>query len=142
MPDCPPSALAAAQLAIIGAATDFGMGDGRDQHVAGSARQFARAALEAAAPSMAPGKHARMNPVKLFPRRTARYDQNVPASGPPIMMPPGPHVTDYRTDGPEEARQIALAHRACETAPNGTGARCLCSYDCANYWLRACGYRA
>ena len=29
----------------------------------------------------------------------------------------------------------------CQTAPNGTGARCACSYDCANYWLRAFGYR-
>jgi hypothetical protein len=50
-------------------------------------------------------------------------------------------MIDYRTDGPAEAQQIARGKRPCETAPNGTGARCLCGFDCANYWLRAKGYR-
>lgn len=50
-------------------------------------------------------------------------------------------VIDYRIGGPEEARRIALGHRMCETAPNGTGTRCLCGFDCANYWLRANGYK-
>jgi hypothetical protein len=51
-------------------------------------------------------------------------------------------MKDYRIDGPEEARQICKDHRMCETAPNGTGSQCLCAFDCANYWLRAYGYRA
>jgi len=76
-----------------------------------------------------------------FRKRPARYDLNVPESGPPMAAMPG-QMKDYRVDGPEEARQIALGHRACETAPNGTGGRCLCSFDCANYWLRANGYGA
>lgn len=29
--------------------------------------------------------------------------------------------------------------RACATAPNGTGAACLCDYDCVNYHLRSFG---
>jgi len=41
-----------------------------------------------------------------------------------------------------EARQIIADHRPCVTAPNGTGSRCTCDYDCANYWLRARGYKA
>jgi len=44
----------------------------------------------------------------------------------------------------EESRtreQIIATERACETAPNGTGQRCTCSFDCANYWLRAFGHR-
>jgi hypothetical protein len=49
-------------------------------------------------------------------------------------------MRDYRF-GPDEARQIVLEHRACETAPNGTGSRCTCDLDCANYWLRARGYK-
>lgn len=49
---------------------------------------------------------------------------------------------NYGTDGPAEAQQIVRDNRACETAPNGTGARCTCAFDCANYWLRAKGYRA
>jgi hypothetical protein len=78
----------------------------------------------------------------LFRRRTARYDLNVPASGPPMTGPPAAPVTDYRVDGPEEARQIAMEKRPCETAPNGTGSRCACHFDCANYWLRSRGYKA
>jgi hypothetical protein len=29
----------------------------------------------------------------------------------------------------------------CTTAPNGTAAKCTCPFDCANYWLRAFGYK-
>lgn len=50
-------------------------------------------------------------------------------------------MTDYRIDGPEEAAQIIRDKRPCETAPNGTGSRCTCSFDCANYWLRANGFK-
>jgi hypothetical protein len=32
-------------------------------------------------------------------------------------------------------------HPPCTTAENGTGARCTCDFDCANYWLRARGYK-
>ena len=60
---------------------------------------------------------------------------SAPASGPPTAL------RDYRIDGPEEARQIAMEKRPCETAPNGTGSRCLCDFDCANYWLRAKGFK-
>lgn len=49
MPDIPASAIAAAEKAIIGAASDFG----HDDIVAGSFREFARAALDAAAPVLA-----------------------------------------------------------------------------------------
>lgn len=79
--------------------------------------------------------------MKLFRRRPASYDLRMPPSGAPVACLPGP-LADYRTEGPEEARQIVREHRACETAPNGTGSRCLCSFDCANYWLRASGYKA
>lgn len=41
----------------------------------------------------------------------------------------------------KERAKIVSEHRACETAPNGTGARCTCAFDCANYWLRARGYK-
>lgn len=50
-------------------------------------------------------------------------------------------MKDYRIDGPAEARQIVAERKACETAPNGTGSRCLCDFDCANYWLRAKGFK-
>lgn len=40
-----------------------------------------------------------------------------------------------------ELREITASHRPCETAENGTGARCACSFDCANYRLRAKGHR-
>lgn len=30
----------------------------------------------------------------------------------------------------------------CATAPNGTGSRCACDYACANYLLRAHGFKA
>lgn len=49
MTDAPASALAAAESAIIEAATDFG----HDDILCGSSRQFARAALEAASPLLA-----------------------------------------------------------------------------------------
>jgi hypothetical protein len=49
VPDYPPSVLAAAESAIIEAATDFG----HDDLVAGSSRKFARAALDATAPLLA-----------------------------------------------------------------------------------------
>jgi hypothetical protein len=51
-------------------------------------------------------------------------------------------MKDYRIDGPPEARQLVREHRACETAPDGTGAWCTCSFGCANYWLRSRGFRA
>lgn len=79
--------------------------------------------------------------MKLFRRRVAAYDRNIPTSGPPMTAPPAA-LKDYRIDGPPEAQQIARERRACETAPNGTGSRCLCDFDCANYWLRAKGYGA
>lgn len=50
-------------------------------------------------------------------------------------------MKDYRTAGPAEAQAIIREHKACETAPNGTGSRCLCDFDCANYWLRAKGFK-
>lgn len=48
MPDVPQEALSLAEVAIIKAATDFGT-----ETVCGSSREFARAALEAAAPVLA-----------------------------------------------------------------------------------------
>jgi hypothetical protein len=55
MPDViPPAAFAAAEQAIIEAATDFG----HDDLVCGSFREFARAALEAAAPLLAEARGA------------------------------------------------------------------------------------
>ena len=51
-------------------------------------------------------------------------------------------MRDYRIDGPPEARTIASLHAPCVTAPNGTGSRCACNFDCANYWLRAKGFKA
>ncbi len=41
-----------------------------------------------------------------------------------------------------EVNEIIAAHPACTTAPNGTGSRCTCAVDCANYWIRAMGRRA
>lgn len=40
----------------------------------------------------------------------------------------------------DERQKIIAKHAPCETAENGTGERCLCSFDCVNYWLRAKGY--
>ena len=42
---------------------------------------------------------------------------------------------------PEEWRAVCdyLPPLPCTTAPNGTGARCTCSNDCQNYWIRAHG---
>ena len=40
-----------------------------------------------------------------------------------------------------EIQRIIDAHPACKTAENGTGARCTCVESCANYWLRAKGYK-
>lgn len=51
-------------------------------------------------------------------------------------------MKDYRIDGPDEARQIVRDHPQCQTAPQGTGARCTCNFDCGNYWLRAKGFKA
>lgn len=51
-------------------------------------------------------------------------------------------MTDYKLTGPDAARKIIEDYPACETAPNGTGVRCACDFDCANYWLRAHGYKA
>jgi hypothetical protein len=45
------------------------------------------------------------------------------------------------TDAGRERQEIISAHAPCETAANGTGARCTCSFGCANYWLRARGYK-
>jgi hypothetical protein len=80
--------------------------------------------------------------VRLFAGRTAKYDLNVPESGGPATMPPVALTGDFRIDGPEEARSIAIGHRPCETALNGTGAKCSCNFDCANYWLRSRGYKS
>lgn len=55
---------------------------------------------------------------------------------------PGSPLTDFLNEGPEEAQRIVREHRACETAPNSTGARCTCDFDCANYCLRAAGFKA
>ena len=41
-----------------------------------------------------------------------------------------------------EAQKIIRETAVCVTAPNGTGSRCTCDYDCANYWLRARGFKA
>lgn len=53
----------------------------------------------------------------------------------PRRLPAGPAAGDGDLDARE--REIIAAWPACKTAPNGTGARCTCSFDCANYWLRA-----
>jgi len=45
-----------------------------------------------------------------------------------------------QADAMQERQAFIAAHRPCETAENGTGARCTCPFDCANYWLRARGY--
>jgi hypothetical protein len=50
-------------------------------------------------------------------------------------------MTDYRIQGPQEAKDIVRAHAPCETAPNATGSVCTCSYACANWWLRCRGYK-
>jgi hypothetical protein len=50
-------------------------------------------------------------------------------------------MKDYRIDGPQEARQIIATTPACGTAPNGSGSRCTCPFSCANYALRAKGYK-
>lgn len=45
--------------------------------------------------------------------------------------------------GVQEERERMAAEIAerqpCTTAPDGTGARCTCAYDCRNYWMRARG---
>jgi len=41
----------------------------------------------------------------------------------------------------QERQDIIRAHPACITELNGTGARCTCDFDCANYWLQARGYK-
>lgn len=46
-------------------------------------------------------------------------------------------ATDRKAD---EARRVIAEKPACQTAPNGTGARCTCDFDCANYWLRPRGF--
>lgn len=51
-------------------------------------------------------------------------------------------MADYEAEGPEEAREIIRSKPACETEQNGTGVRCTCFFDCANYWLRASGFRS
>lgn len=40
-----------------------------------------------------------------------------------------------------EVQRIIDAHPPCTTAENGTGARCTCDHACANYRLRARGYK-
>lgn len=45
-----------------------------------------------------------------------------------------------QADAGQERQAIIAVHAPCETAENGTGARCTCAYDCTNYWLRARGY--
>jgi hypothetical protein len=49
---------------------------------------------------------------------------------------------DYRLEGPEEAQAIAKSGPMCQTAPNATGKKCQCSFDCVNYKLRAAGFKA
>jgi len=65
--DYPPAVLAAAEKAIIEAATDFG----HDDLVAGSFREFARAALEAAAPLLAEAWGVKPPPSALELERSA-----------------------------------------------------------------------
>jgi len=66
----------------------------------------------------------------------------VTSPGPSCPPSPEPGLADYAAEGPDQARQIIADRPACQTAPNGTAARCTCAYDCANYWLRAAGYTA
>jgi hypothetical protein len=51
----------------------------------------------------------------------------------------GSAAPENRAD--RKRQEITDAHKPCETAENGTGARCTCAFDCANYWLRARGYK-
>ena len=39
-------------------------------------------------------------------------------------------------------QEIVDQEPVCRTMPNGTGVRCLCASACANYWLRADGYKS
>lgn len=75
---------------------------------------------------------------------TAPLPSYSPAEGTAPETRPTPVVSamsDLAGSGAGQERQaIIAAHAACETAENGTGARCTCSFDCANYWLRAKGY--
>jgi len=41
---------------------------------------------------------------------------------------------------PTSRADIINTKRACETVENGSGARCACTFDCVNYWLRALGF--
>lgn len=50
-------------------------------------------------------------------------------------------MKDFRLTGPAAAKQIIGENPACATAPNGTGVRCTCDFACANYYLRARGYK-
>lgn len=50
-------------------------------------------------------------------------------------------MTDYGLTGPPEARQIVRLYPPCATARNGTGVRCSCVFGCANYHLRAHGFK-
>jgi hypothetical protein len=50
-------------------------------------------------------------------------------------------MKDYRLTGPDEARKIIRDNPACATAPNGTGTRCSCDFNCANYLLRFRGFK-
>lgn len=52
-----------------------------------------------------------------------------------------PALRDYRLTGPDEAREIIRTSKECETKPNGTGLRCTCRFPCANYFLRARGFK-
>lgn len=45
--------------------------------------------------------------------------------------------------GPDRTpQQITDEQEACTTTPNGTGIRCTCRDLCANWWLRAAGFKA
>jgi hypothetical protein len=51
-------------------------------------------------------------------------------------------MKDYRLDGPDDARRIIRENPGCSTMPNATGVQCTCDYACANYCLRAAGFKA
>jgi len=53
-------------------------------------------------------------------------------------------MSDDDRVSPEEWANILefLPPQPCTTAPNKTGVRCTCAYDCENHWMRARGLNA
>lgn len=88
--------------------------------------------------------------MRLWPRRRPQVLPAEPAESDLIayarahVTSPGAHALLDEVERGQERRarqEITAAHAPCSTAENGTGARCTCSFDCANYWLRARGHK-